>query len=76
MYIKTAGFVFGYLTILDFIFYESCFYCVNMFSDFPEEVAVPTLFKNFFEQLGFYQKNKEKLESYNVFMPEFDVKTN
>lgn len=48
MYVKTANFVFGYLTILDFIFYESCFYCVNMFSDFPEEVAVPTLYKNFF----------------------------
>ena len=61
MYVKSANYLYGYPTILDFIFYESCFYCANLFSEFTEEVAVPTLYKNFFEQTDFYQSNKEKL---------------
>lgn len=30
MFLKSGQYLFGYLTILDFVFYENCFYFVNM----------------------------------------------
>lgn len=53
MFMKNGGFICGYLTILDFFYYENTFYGANMVKDsnftLPPEVELLRLYKKFFE---------------------------
>lgn len=76
MFLKTGQYLFGYLTILDFIFYENCFYFVNMLTVKSESKGeIAKKYVGFFENTEFYLKNKENLEQYKVFVHEFDAET-
>lgn len=77
MFIKTGKFLCGYLTILDFIYYQKCFYYVNMLTvKFPPKGEISTQYVNFYEQTPFFQKNKEFLNQYQIFMQELDTNMN
>ena len=78
LYADSGTFLLHNLTVLDFIFYEACFYCCNLFADIGVKKRRPVFsaFKNFFEKSDFYQKNKSKIESYSVLMPEFNCEIN
>ena len=60
LYANSGTFLLGQLSILDFAFYEACFYTENLFSDIGIKKNYPIYFayKNFFEKTDFYRKNK------------------
>ena len=70
----TKSYILGHFTILDIVFYEGCFYAINMFGDmkevYPEFVKLEC-FKIRFEKEDFFVNNKEKLESYPILCKEF-----
>ena len=75
LYADSGTFLFHHLTVLDFIFYEHCFYFQNFLSDIAPKKKYPAYFafKNFFEKTDFYQTNIEKIESFPCVMPEFNA---
>ena len=71
LYIESGTFLFGYMTILDFVFYESCFYFANIYTDIAKKkYPIYIAYKNFFEKTDLYKNNKERIEKYSVLMPE------
>lgn len=50
MFIKTKNFILGYLTVLDFLSYEKCFYVSNTIMCKIPETALYVEYKNFFEE--------------------------
>lgn len=59
LYIESGTYLIGYLTILDFMFYDECFYFTNIFAELGKK-KYPTfvIYKNFFEKTEFYNQNK------------------
>jgi len=62
MFESTGQYLCGYLTILDFIFYEQCFYYANMLTanKHPSD-HYRKRYVEFFENTCLYKKNKEYL---------------
>ena len=48
LYIDSGTFLFGYMTILDFVLYESCFYFANIYTDIKKKYPIYITYKNFF----------------------------
>lgn len=71
MFQSTGQYLCGYLTILDFIFYEQCFYYANMrtANDNPSGHIIKR-YVEFFENSYLYQRNKEYLEDYKILIHE------
>lgn len=67
MFEKTGKFLCGYLTILDFIYYEKCFYFVNMLTVKYDKGKVTSRYVAFYEQTPFFQKNKDYLNQFKLF---------
>lgn len=61
MFMKNRGFICGYLTILDFFYYDKTFYAATMLKNssftMPPEVELMRLYKKFFESTDFWKKN-------------------
>ena len=73
-YETTKSYVLNHFTILDIIFYEACFYAINMFEDMHEIYPIFVSLKCFkirFEQEDFFIKNKDKLNSYCILCSDF-----
>jgi hypothetical protein len=69
--VKTKKFVLDTITLVDFIFYEICFYLCGFYEEYiknhPYFKHVYEFKKNF-EKLDFYIKNKDKIEQKFVFL--------
>lgn len=71
MFLTTRQFLCGYLTILDFINYEKCFYFVNMLTvKCQPHGLIASEYVKFYEQTEFFVKNKEFLNKYKIFIEE------
>ncbi len=71
---KGGLFYFGYITIIDFLFFDGTFYFCNITANldfFPDVLKFVKGFKENFEAQQWYVKKKEVLESYKVVFPEF-----
>lgn len=78
LYADSGTFLFGHLTVLDFIFYDHCFYFQNFYRDIGVKKRFPVYFayKNFFEKSDFFLQHSEKLQSYSIIMPELNHEIN
>ena len=68
--LKTKKYNFDYLTIIDFLFYEICYYIEGFYKDIlPKESEFYGFikFKTLFEKQDFYVKNKERLSQNQLF---------
>jgi len=72
MFSQTKKYIFGYLTVLDFCYYEKSFYTMNTASGRFPEAAMIVAFGKYFETTDFYLKNSVKLNVYKIFLPEAD----
>lgn len=77
MFLKTGQFLLGYMTILDFVYYDKSFYGTN-FMKCPEipEINIAKKYLDFFESTEFYRKNEKRIKKYLVFFPETDCTIN
>ena len=76
MFAKTHGFLFGQLTVLDFIFYEACFHFKGMFGSKLNENCITHKYIEFFECTEFYKRNMKELEEYSFTLPDIPSKVN
>lgn len=76
VFANTRGFLFGQLTILDFIFYEACFHLMGMFGSKLNENCIMGKYIKFFERTTFYEKNKTKLDTYSIVLPDIPLHVN
>jgi hypothetical protein len=74
---KTKKCLFEYLTVIDFLFYEICFYVEGFYKDLiPKESEFYAFikYKNLFEKQEFFLKNKNRLAENQLFF-EFTIPT-
>lgn len=78
MFSKHGGFMCGYLTVIDFHYYEKAFYATNMNSDFATvpDLEIAKAYKMFFESTDFFKKHGKRLSEYKIFFPEVNEKIN
>lgn len=65
MFRKSKGFILGYMTIIDLVYYEHNFNMTHLYDCHPNSPAVE--FRQFFESTDFYRINQEKINEYKVF---------
>jgi len=68
---KGSIFLLEDLSIVDFLFYETCFYVSGFFGKYISNNTLYRFFKDFrvrFESLPFFSKNKKRIEKVALFM--------
>ena len=68
---KSKKFVLETLTLLDFVFYETCFYICGFYQEFIVNHLYYKhflTFKKYFEKLDFFAKNKNRIEEKYLFL--------
>ena len=68
----TKKWVFEYLSIVDFFFYDVCFYIINFFREIIEGDSFLNgivTFVNLFESLDFFTKKEPEISSVKLFFP-------
>ena len=71
LYLKSNGYLFGELTVIDFIFYEGCFDFEGFLKHkMTGDKIVYKMYKKFFESTPFYLKNQDNLEQYKYLIPD------
>ncbi len=76
MYEASSQYLLGYLTLLDFFFYEKVFYGTNMLQKDDKFAELGIRYKKFFQSTDFYKKHAEALSKYKIFFPEMGYELN
>lgn len=68
---KGSAFIVEEISIVDFLFYEICFYITGFFGNYIGNNLIYKFFKDFkarFESLPFFEKNRAQIEDVALFM--------